>query len=304
MTLTELRYLVCLAKEKHFGKAAKKCHISQPTLSIALNKIEKKLGVIIFERLPSEIRITHIGEKIIAQAERVLAEMMLINEIVEGNKLQLNSPLKVGGIYTVSPYLFPKLIPRLNRIAPDMSLIIDENFTSNLQPKLQAGDLDAIFIAMPFKAEGIITKPLYEETFVVLMRKDHPLHVKKTITANDLLNENLLLLGEDHCLRDQIIAACPGCYQKVGIQQTREGTSLETLRHMVASGLGITILPSSATQVKHYNAILCTRPFAQNPPKRTIALAWRANFPRVKAVDAIIKALTVIKLNGTCLVPE
>lgn len=303
MTLIELRYLIALAQHKHFGKAAKVCCVSQPTLSIAIANLESKLGINIFERQYNDIRITEIGEKIISQAQRALEEVLKIKEIADGNKSQLNSTLKIGGIYTIAPYLFPIIIPKLKKIAPNMPLIIQEDFTANLRGKLQRGELDAIFVALPFTESGVVTKTLYHEPFVVLMRNDHPLKNKKAIDISDLNNENVLLLGEGHCLRNQVLDACPSCYNATEIQQAIEGTSLETLRHMVASGLGITVLPSTATLIKHYNSILCVRPFKNKPPQRTIALAWRASFPRTKAIDAVIKALSLCTLNGICLVP-
>lgn len=304
MTLTELRHLIALAQEKHFSKAATRCHVTQPTLSVSINKLESTLGVKIFERHHNSLRITPIGEKIVAQAQRALAEINIISEIASTGKMQLNTPLKIGGIYTVAPYLFPLLIPKINKLAPAMPLIVQEDFTANLRMKLQQGELDAIFIALPFKETGVVTKELYQEQLVALMRKDHPLSHKKTIGKEDLAKENILLLGAGHCFRDQVLKICPHCDKSDHLQKTIEGTSLETLRHMVASGLGITILPSSATQVQHYKSILCAKPFTGKVPQRTIALAWRSSFPRLKAIDVIIKALSDCTLNGVCLLTD
>jgi LysR family hydrogen peroxide-inducible transcriptional activator len=297
MTLTELRYLIAVAQEKHFGKAAEVCHISQPTLSVAINKLESKLGVKIFEGQPNNIRTTEIGEKIIAQTQRALEEISCIHDIADSGKSELDSPLKIGGIYTVVPYLFPLLVPKIHNRAPHMPLIIQEDFTANLRAKLQQGELDAIFVALPFTENGVVTKTLYDEPFVALMKKDHPLAKDQAINSSDLTSENILLLGEGHCLRDQI-ETCPHCSNPKLPQRMTEGASLETLRHMVASGFGITILPASATQVNHYNSTLCTRPFKSKTPKRTIALAWRVTFPRPKAIEAVIQSLVEINLRG------
>src|SRR3990167_8993299 len=302
MTLTELNYIVALAKTKHFGKAALLCHVSQPTLSVAVAKIESSLGVAIFERHHHDIRITEIGEKIILQAQRSLEEVTKIKEIATRDKTHLNSTLKIGAIYTVAPYLFPALIPKIKKHAPKMPLIIQEDYTANLKDKLQHGALDVIFIALPFIEKGIVTKKLYEEPFVVLMPKENTLSTKKNITCADLKNENILLLGAGNCFRDQVIKACPQCCKTSGDQETIEGTSLETLRHMVASGIGITILPSTATQIKYYQSILCTKPFAGKVPQRRIALAWRSSFPRTKAINAVIQAISDCHLNGVCLI--
>ncbi len=296
MTLTELKYLCALAQEKHFGKAAERCHVSQPALSSAISKLEKRLSISIFERHKNSIRITELGEKLVMQAQRVLEEANTFTDLAEGSKHQLDSPLRLGGIYTIAPYLFPQLIPKLKKIAPKMPLIINENFTANLRIKLQRGELDAIFVALPFKETGVVTKALYEEPFVALLPKSNPLAKQTSIHRKDLSKETVLLLGEGHCFRDQILKTCPNCYKPDELQQTIEGTSLETLRHMVASGMGITILPSTATQVKHYSATLCTKPFDKNGPQRTVALAWRASFPRTKAIDALIAALNQLHL--------
>jgi LysR family hydrogen peroxide-inducible transcriptional activator len=302
MTLTELRYIVALAQTKHFGKAAKHCHVSQPTLSVAINKLESHLGVSIFERLPNDIRVTEIGEKIVRQAQRTLEEAALIREIATQGKEQLSSPLKIGVIYTVAPYLLPILVPKLKKRAPNMPLIIQEDFTANLKVKLQNGELDVIFIALPFTETGIVKKNLYEEPLLVLMRKDHALSQKKSIEISDLKQENVLLLGEGNCFRKQILEICSQCYKTEGDQKTIEGTSLETLRHMVASGMGITILPSTATDMKYYSNTLCYRPFKNKVPKRTIAVAWRASFPRTKAIDAIVHAIADSHLHQVCII--
>lgn len=301
MTLIELKYIIALAKTKHFGRAAEACHVSQPTLSVAIKKLESTLGVVIFERHHNDIRITDIGKKIIDQAQHALLEVSKIQEIADSNQSHIDSPLKIGAIYTVAPYLFPALIPVIKKRAPKMPLIIQEDFTENLRLKLQSGELDAIFIALPFNEAGVVKKTLYDEPFVVLMRKNHPLALKKNISKTDLANENVLLLGNKNCFREQVIKSCPPCYDKNGNHQTMENASLETVRHMVASGAGITILPSSATAIKFYNSILCTKPFKTNTPQRTIALAWRAHFPRTKAIDVIIESVSDCHLNGVCI---
>lgn len=300
MTLVELKYLVALAEELHFGKAAERCFVSQPTLSVAINKLEQSLCVDIFERQKSGIRITAAGEKLIAQARRVLEEAGRLKEMAQCANNELSSPLRVGAIHTVAPYLFPALIPKLNKIAPDMPLIIHEGLTSDLRVKLQQGELDVIFIALPFTETAVVVRTLYEEPFRVLMPKNHPLAAKESISSKDLAKEKLLLLGQGHCFRDQILKACPQCGDEAGLLQTVEGTSLETLRSMVASGMGVTILPSTATQVRHYSQSMCVRPFKEAAPRRKIALAWRHSFPRGQAVDALLQALKLATLCDTC----
>ncbi|CAI3810881.1 HTH-type transcriptional regulator HdfR [Pseudomonas sp. MM223] len=209
MTLTELRYIVTLAQEQHFGHAAERCHVSQPTLSVGVKKLEDELGVLIFERSKSAVRLTPVGESIVAQAQKVLEQAQGIRELAQAGKNQLTAPLKVGAIYTVGPYLFPHLIPQLHRVAPQMPLYIEENFTHVLREKLRNGELDAVIIALPFNEADVLTLPLYDEPFCALMPADHPWTAKKTIDTAMLNDKSLLLLGEGHCFRDQVLEACP-----------------------------------------------------------------------------------------------
>lgn len=295
MTLTELRYVVALARERHFGRAAERCHVSQPTLSVAVKKLEDELGIPLFERSKSSIRVTETGQRIIEQAQRVLDQVGVIKDMAQDGKNQLNSPLKVGAIYTIGPYLFPHLLPELRRAAPEMPLYIEENYTANLRQKLRHSDLDAIIIALPFEEPEVVTMPLYDEPFVVLLPADHPLTAKDEITADELSREQLLLLGPGHCFRDQVLESCPPLVDAITKRAdgdkpdlVTEGSSLETIRHMVASGLGITVLPlSAATGMKYHEDILAVRPFAAPVPFRTVALAWRVTFPRPKAIDVL-----------------
>ncbi|MBM6550587.1 hydrogen peroxide-inducible genes activator [Marinomonas ostreistagni] len=288
MTLTELKYIVMLAEEQHFGRAADRCHVSQPTLSVAVKKLEDELGAAIFERSKSSVYITPLGEQIIKQSRRVLEQANMIKELASSGKNQLRGPLKVGAIYTIAPYLFPSMIPELKRLAEGMPLLIEEDLTENLRPKLRNGELDAIIVALPFREPDVVTQPIYEEEFVVLMPKDHPWTELSHISTDQLTTDNLLLLGKGHCFSDQVMEACP----MVGENELNEGhtivngSSLETIRYMVSSGLGVTVLPKSAVAHLDEN-ILAVRPFTEPAPKRTVALAWRASFPRPQAIDSL-----------------
>lgn len=290
MTLTELRYIVTLAQERHFGHAAERCHVSQPTLSVGVKKLEEELGVMIFERTKSAVRVTPVGQKIVAQAQRVLEEAMTIRELASAGKNQLTAPLKLGAIYTIGPYLFPHLIPQLHRMAPDMPLYIEENYTHVLRDKLRNGELDAIIIALPFSGPDILTKALYDEPFSLLIPTDHPWAKRQRVSPDELDDSPLLLLGEGHCFRDQVLEACPTTYRKDDNPQhtTIEASSLETIRHMVASGMGITVLPMSAADDRYYSSdLLLTKPFTSPAPFRTVAIAWRASFPRPQAIELL-----------------
>ena len=294
MTLTELRYIVALAQTQHFGQAAERCHISQPTLSVGVKKLEEDLGVLIFERSKSAVRVTPVGEAIVAQAQRVLEQAQTIRELAQAGKNQLTAPLRVGAIYTVGPYLFPQMIPLLHRSAPEMPLYIEENFTHILRDKLRNGELDVIIIALPYQDADVQTKIAYEEPFCVLLPAEHPWTQRDSIDSSMLNEKSLLLLGEGHCFRDQVLEACPTT--QTGNPENRyttvEASSLETIRHMVASGLGVSVLPLSAVDNHRYaEGVIAVRPFTAPAPTRTVAIAWRATFPRPKAIDVLMDAI-------------
>ena len=304
MTLTELRYIVTLAQEQHFGRAADRCYVSQPTLSIAVKKLEDELGIALFERTKSRVQPTPLGEQIVAQANLVLEQTAAIKDLADAGKDQLSSPLSVGAIFTIGPYLLPKFIPHLQQLAHKMPLYVEEGYTHNLRKKLRNGELDVIIVALPFVEPDVVTQVLYDEPFVVLMPKDHPLAAKDAVDQADLSHEQLLMLGEGHCFRDQVLTTCPSVQHGAeasanssNVRTAAEGSSLETLRHMVASGLGLTILPASAAESSLYSSdVLVTRPFAEPSPSRTVALAWRASFPRHKAIDALRAAIKACRV--------
>jgi LysR family hydrogen peroxide-inducible transcriptional activator len=297
MTLTELRYIVALHQTGHFGKAADRCHVSQPTLSIAIKKLEDELEVALFERSRNQVRATPLGLKIVEQAQTVLEQANQIRDLADQGKDPLGSRLSVGAIFTVGPYLFPCFVPELHKLAPGMPLYIEESYTAVLREKLRGGELDTIIIALPFTEPDVVTQPLYDEPFVVVMPGDHPLAKQEHIPQRALAQETVLLLGEGHCFRDQVLAACPALRTSLSnadaqLQSVVEGSSLETLKHMVASRLGITILPLSAAQIAPYGqGTLAIRPFTEPAPRRTVALAWRASFPRHRAIDVVSQAI-------------
>jgi LysR family hydrogen peroxide-inducible transcriptional activator len=302
MTLTELRYIIAVAREQHFGKAARACNVSQPTLSVAIKKLEDELGVSIFERSNNEIRVSPIGERIIEQAQLTLEDAESIKQIAMQGKNQLAGPLRIGAIHTIGPYLFPELIPLIRKAAPDMPLIVEENYTSSLTEKLKNGQLDVIIIALPYEEHGIVCKPLYDEPFVVLLPASHPLTNRKTIKSSMLEDENVLLLGKGHCFRDHVLEACPACVPKPGLHgdlpHTVEGSSLETIRHMVVSGLGITVLPCTAAGAHSYSQrLVAIRRFSNPVPTRTVALAWRVSFTRPKVINVINDAIRACNLS-------
>jgi LysR family hydrogen peroxide-inducible transcriptional activator len=302
MTLNELRYIAAVARERHFGRAAESCHISQPTLSVAVRKLEEELGVVLFERSPGEVTVTPIGRRIVEQAQRVLEEATLVKQLASQGQDELAGMLRLGIIYTIGPYLLPHLIPRLHRRAPNMPLQIEENYTAVLSERLKDGELDVLILSLPFDEPGILTRAVYQEPFVVLMPIGHPLEQETTIDAPTLAQQELLLLGPGHCFRDQVLRFCPECNQisiaSDTMQRTLEGSSLETIRLMVATGVGVTVLPyTSVSGYAHFGDLLSVRPFAAPAPARTVALAWRKSFPRQRVITLLAEAINACPLG-------
>lgn len=300
MTLTELRYLVAVGKERHFGKAADICCVSQPTLSISIKKLEEELGVIIFDRSSSEIKITPVGEEIISQAKKTLAEVNMIFAISKQNHDELDGTFKLGIIFTIAPYLLPKMIIELRSLAPKMHLLLEENYTSTLTPMLKNAELDAIIVAEPYEEKGIETTPLYDEPFYIIVPKGHSFEQMDYVDIKDLLNEKILLLTEGNCLRDQIIESCAKLASQQNIPNllnTIQGSSINTVRNMVASGLAISILPStSLTDNDH--TLFSIIPFKSPAPTRRIILAYRKNYLKQKSIKIIEKSIKSSSLVG------
>jgi len=298
MTLTELRYIVAVARVRHFGRAAETCFVSQPTLSVAVKKLEDELGVTLFERNPGEVSVTPAGQKILEQAQRVLEEAARIREIAAAGRDPLAGPLRLGAIYTIGPYLLPKLIPILRRLAPAMQLYIQENFTQRLGQALKGGEVDVILVALPFNEPGIVTRAVYDEPFLVAVPKGHRWEGRKRVSSEELTRESLLLLGEGHCFRDQVLDICHAVRSKErsAIARTVEGGSLETIRQMVAGGVGVTVLPSTSISPSSGSDLIRILPFARPVPSRRVGLAWRRSFPRPEAIEALRKAILACSL--------
>ena len=303
MTLTELRYIVAVAKEKQFCKAAKSCFVSQPTLSLGIKKLEDELGVKLFERKHQELVITPIGKKIVAQAEQALKEVKTIKEIAQQDHDPLKESLRLGAIHTVGPYLFPDLLPVVQQNAPQLPLLVEENYTFELIQKLKNGDIDVALVSVPFNEPGIETEVLYEEPFVILVPTSHPLAMLKDISVKQLSKETVLLLGSKHCFRDQVMALCPDCFKpKTSAEElhtTFEGSSLETIRFMVAGGVGVTIVPRMAACADRYaQRLIDIKHFSDIEPTRKVALAWRKNFTRMEAIDMLAQCIRDCSLGG------
>jgi LysR family transcriptional regulator, hydrogen peroxide-inducible genes activator len=296
MNLNDLRYVVAVAQERNFHRAAERCFVSQPALSLSIRKLEDELGVRLFERARNAVRPTEIGARIVEQAQRVIEEAGRIRELARQGKDQLTGPLRLGVIYTVGPYLLPELIPILHRKAPRMPLEVEENLTSQLEVLLRNGRIDAALIALPFEVPQIELLPLYDEPFTVAVPTSHPWSKRASIKAEELAGEKVLLLAAGHCFSNQVAEACPELQRSSA--EILQGNSLETIRNMVASGLGITVLPATADSPRYRSPLLKMVPFKVPAPSRRIALAWRKSFARDQAIEVLADAVREVKIAG------
>ena len=334
MTLTELKYIVAVAREKHFGRAAESCHVSQPTLSVAIKKLEEELEVKLFERSANEVSVTALGEKIVRQAQSVLEQAAAIKEMARCGQDPVAGPLTLGVIYTIGPYLLPDLVQQSIKRTPQMPLILQENFTIKLLEMLRTGEIDCAVLAEPFPDTGLAVAPLYDEPFFAAVPHNHPLAAQDSVSAEQLKNETMLLLGAGHCFRDHVLEVCPefarygnhssnsnsnsnsnssGNSHNEGIRKAFEGSSLETIKHMVAAGMGVTLVPrlavprtalqitsrrrkSDETYIRYLP--VCESDASAAPPMRRVVLAWRRSFTRYEAIAALRNAIYACELPG------
>ena len=314
MTLTELKYIVAVAREKHFGHAADACYVSQPTLSVAIKKLEEELDVKLFERSAGEVTVTPLGEDIVRQAQSVLEQAAAIKEIAKRGKDPLAGPLTLGVIYTIGPYLLPELVRQSITRTPQMPLMLQENFTVKLLEQLRLGEIDCAILAEPFPDTNLAIAPLYDEPFMAAVPANHPLAKRQTITTEEIKNETMLLLGTGHCFRDHVLEVCPEFARfssdTEGIRKSFEGSSLETIKHMVAAGMGVTLVPRlsvprSALDGSADNSqdlgdasFVHYLPFDGDPPTRRVVLAWRRSFTRYEAIAELRNAIYACELPG------
>jgi len=312
MTLTELKYIVAVAREKHFGRAAEGCFVSQPTLSVAIKKLEDELEVKLFERSANEVAVTPLGEEIVRQAQSVLEQAAAIKEIAKRGKDPLAGPLRLGVIYTIGPYLLPDLVRQAIARTPQMPLMLQENFTVRLLEMLRTGEIDCAIMAEPFPDTGLAIAPLYDEPFLAAVPSNHSLSELKAIKAEVLKQETMLLLGTGHCFRDHVLEVCPEFARfssdAEGIRKSFEGSSLETIKHMVAAGMGVTLVPRLSVPKEAFAARPKRRsddqhfvkyiPFEGEPPSRRVVLAWRRSFTRYEAIANLRNSIYACELPG------
>jgi LysR family hydrogen peroxide-inducible transcriptional activator len=286
MNLRDLRYLVALADERHFGRAADRCFVSQPTLSAQIRKLEEYLGVPLVERQPRRVALTEAGEKVVERARRLLLEADAIVELAKLDRDPLAGALKLALIPTVGPYLLPHVARRLRKDLPRLKLMLYEYQTAPLLEKLRAGEIDMGVLALPVPLDGLESEHLYDEPFTLAVPAGHRLADQERVKVDDLKGETLLLLEDGHCLRDQALDVCSRV--RVHEEQDYRATSLETLRQMVAAGHGVTLLPQLASESPIGTARgLRAKPFVKPAPARTIGAVWRKSTTRARAVAAI-----------------
>jgi len=290
LKLKDLRYLVAVADARHFGRAAERSFVSQPTLSAQLKKLEEYLGVQLIERAPKRVQLTAAGEQIVERARRILDSSDEIVELARGHRDPLAGRLRLALLPTIGPYLLPNVAARLRKQLPRLELMLYEYQTDPMLEKLHSGEIDVGILALPVQMDGLDCHELYQEPFTVAMPASHKLAQRANIKVADLAHETLLLLEDGHCLRDQALDICAG--SDVHEKQDFRATSLETIRQMVAAGVGITLLPELAGRGAYGNARgVVIKPFAKPVPTRTIGAVWRKSTTRREAIEALCKLI-------------
>jgi LysR family hydrogen peroxide-inducible transcriptional activator len=290
LKLKDLRYLVAVADLRHFGRAAARCFVSQPTLSAQLKKLEQALGVQLIERAPNNVSLTAAGEEIVARARRILEAGDEVVALARSQRDPLAGPLRVGLLPTIGPYLLPRVSPAIRRALPRLQLRLYEYQTAPMLERLRGGELDVGILALPVDLTGLESRELYREPFMVALPERHPLTAHQTLRVADLEGETLLLLEDGHCLRDQALEVCA----RAGVREPQDfrATSLETLRQMVATGAGVTLLPELAVRGAYRSARgVALRPFARPAPVRRVGAVWRKSSARRAAIDALCKLI-------------
>jgi len=286
LKLKDLRYLVAVADTRHFGRAAERCFVSQPTLSTQLKKLEDYLGVQLIERQPKRVALTAAGEEIVARARRILEASDEVVTLARAHRDPLAGALRIALLPTIGPYLLPRVAREIRKALPRLDLRLYEYPTAAMLARLRAGEIDLGILALPVDLDGLEALELYDEPFMVAVPATHPLAKRSTIRVQDLADETLLLLEDGHCLRDQALAVC----SQVGMHEKQDfrATSLETLRQMVATGAGVTLLPELATHgaYRHARGVV-VRPFASPAPLRKIGAVWRKSSARHAAIAAV-----------------
>ncbi|AKH20574.1 LysR substrate-binding domain-containing protein [Sedimenticola thiotaurini] len=289
MNLRDLKYIIAVAETRHFGRAAERCFVSQPTLSGQLRKLEEELGVTLFERNNRHVQITPVGEEILDHARQIMEQAEAIQQVSQRHQDPLAGPLRIGAIPTLSPYLMPLLLMPLKTRYPQIQLVLSEELTDTLLQRLQRHEIDAALLATPAGSPDLETWPLFKEPFWVAYPRNHPFYTREKITQQDLDKENLLLLSEGHCLADQAMAVCRlQQRQAEGNLADLRAASLETLIQLVGAGYGITLIPALAMRSSWISGSgVVAQPLEAGNAYRQVALIYRHSFPRLAALQAL-----------------
>jgi LysR family hydrogen peroxide-inducible transcriptional activator len=293
MNLKDLKYLVALADTGHFGRAADRTFVSQPTLSAQLKKLEQYLGVKLVERQPKNVQLTEVGKQIVVHARRMLDEANQIVALGRNSTDPFSGKLKVALIPTIGPYLLPRVTQRIRKALPHLGLMLYEHRTEGLLKRLHEGEIDMGILALPTALDGLESRTLYKEFFTLAVPNGHILADKSTVKVQDLKDQTVLLLEDGHCLRDQALEVC----SRVDVREAEDfrATSLETLRQMVVAGFGITLLPELAVESPFGSQRgLTVRPFATPAPARTVGAVWRKSSTRTAAISAVCDVLAEV----------
>jgi LysR family hydrogen peroxide-inducible transcriptional activator len=293
MNLRDLQYIIAVAETRHFGRAAERCFVSQPTLSGQIKKLEEALGVVIFERTSRSVEITPIGEEILQHARLMMEQADAIEQVAQAHQDPLAGPLRIGAIPTLSPYLMPLILVPLKQQYPQMKLVLSEEMTDTLLHRLQAHEIDAALLATPVEEPELLSMPLFDEPFWLAHPREHPFYNKEEITREDLENTELLLLAEGHCLAKQAMEVCH-------LSQRREhsemadlrAASLETLLQLVGAGFGSTLVPALAMRGSWTTGSgIIVRELDLPDAFRRVSLVYRASFPRVEALQTLARVI-------------
>jgi LysR family hydrogen peroxide-inducible transcriptional activator len=301
MKLSSLRYLVAFADEGSISRAAERCGVSQPTLSVALQNLETDLGATLLERGKGQVTLSVLGREVVQQARRTLEEAQRVEMIAHAGKDPFNGVFRLGVIHTIAPYLLPDLITSMHKRTPEMKLYIEESMTSLLTEYLKQGSIDVAIIALPFAVPGIDTMALYDEAFRVVVPKGHAWAKRKRIAAAEIKGDDVLVLKAGNCFREQVLEACPDISHSD--ESRHQGHSIGTIRCMVASGYGISVLPAGALCGPYQSKLVHAIPFEAPEPVRRVAIAWRRGFVRAEVIQALYEAITSIKNDSFAFVP-
>ena len=299
MKLSSLRYLVAFSDAGSFSRAAELCQVSQPTLSVALQHLEADLGVTLIERAKGRASLTELGWQVVGQARRVLDEARRVELVAELGKDSLQGRFRLGVIHTIGPYLLPDLIASLRQVATGVILYIEESMTALLADYLKYGNVDAAIVALPFEVPGVETRPLYDELFQVVVPRGHAWEARSAIPAHEVAGEEVLVLKAGNCFREQVLDACPAISHAEG--SLHQGHSIETIRCMVASGYGTSVLPGGCLSRPYDSDLVTALPFEPPEPYRRVALAWRRGLARPQVIEALASA--VGRIRKSCYRP-